>query len=432
MKKIFTGKNKKSIRYKFSNVNSHEIDILSTVKKYTLLILLFVFAGTITTYGQTVDSTYSQKLVDTTLNKTYRVAIFAPMYLDSVFTGNKLRSEKSIPKFTIAGVDFIQGAELALDTLILNGRHLQVYIYDSKSFTQPVISLIRNKKLDDMDLIIGSVKEPEFSYLAQFALQKQIPFISATYPNDGRIRNNPFLYIVNSTLKAHCEGIFSYILQKHGTDNIYLIKKKNDNRIDNYFKEINFVDGKPLLRIRTIMLDSSISSTGLRYLIDTTKPMVIIGANLNEDFAQKLADACYPIAKTNSMVFIGMPNWDGFTSFYKKDAYTDFPIRYTTPHYATKDSTLINYLDSHYFDLYRAKPSDMAAKGFEVTYCFTSILLNHPSDFEQKINDTTYSVYHDFNFRPVYHQKNATIPDYYENKHLFIMQILNGNIVREW
>ena len=87
------------------------------------------------------------------------------------------------------------------------------------------------------------MKEPDYSLLARFAAQRSIPFVSATYPNDGGIKQNPFLYIVNSTLKAHCEGIFSYLLQKHGTDNIYLVKKKNDNRIDNYFKEINLEDG---------------------------------------------------------------------------------------------------------------------------------------------------------------------------------------------
>lgn len=402
-------------------------------EKYILiLVILFFFAGSKVVYGQVVNTNDMPKPADTNIHKTYRVAILAPMYLDSIFTGSNLRYQKSIPKFTTGGVDFVQGAELALDTLTLNGRHVEAHIYDSKSFTKPVLWLIRNKVLDNMDLIIGSVKEPEYSYLAQFAAQKDIPFISATYPNDGRIKENPFLFIVNSTLKAHCEGIFSYILQKHGTDNIYLVKQKNDNRIDNYFKEINFVDGKALLKIKTIMLDSSISSAGLRYLIDTTKPIVIIGASLNETFAQKLADACYPIAKTNPLVFIGMPNWDGFGSWYKRDAYTDFPIRYTTPHFDTKDNAFGNYLDNKYFELYRNKPSDMASKGFECTYYFTSILLNHPEDFLQNINDTSFAVFHNFNFRPVYHSKGSTLPDYYENKHLFIMQILNGEIVREW
>ena len=138
----------------------------------------------------------------------------------------------------------------------MNGKYAEAYIYDSKSFTQPISWLIKYKKLDNVDLIIGAVKDPDYQELADFALQKNIPFISATYPNDGGVHGNPFLFIVNSTLKAHCEGIFSYILQKHGTDKIYIIKKKGDDRIENYFKDINTAEGKPLLNIKTIMVDS--------------------------------------------------------------------------------------------------------------------------------------------------------------------------------
>ncbi len=393
------------------------------MRKYILsFIFLFVFAGTQKSFAQI-------KYIP--VYKTYRVAIIAPLYLDSIFSGYRLKSESSIPKYTIAGADFVQGAELALDTLNLYGQHVEAFIYDSRSVAQPIPALIKSGKLDNIDLIIGSVKPPEYYQLAQFALQKNIPFISATYPNDGGIRQNPFLLIANPTLKANCEGIFSYILQKHGTDNIYLFYKKNDNRVDNYFREINSAQGKPLLKINEIMLDSSVSSAGLRYLIDTTKPVVIIGASLNQVFSQKLADACYPVQKNNPLVLIGMPNWDGFSCWYNTDAYLNFPIRFTTPHYIAKNNTFSKYIHDKYFQLYNIEPSDMVEKGFGVTYNFTSVLIRHPGFFMQNINDTSYAPFHNFNFQPVSHGDNPQI-DYYENKHLFIMQILNGEILREW
>lgn len=385
-------------------------------------LIIFVFIGKQNLLAQT---TYPA------VNKIYRVAVFAPLYLDSTFNGSHLKSENSIPNFQIAGLDFVQGAQIAFDTLNLKNKHVEAFIFDSKSTAEPVSSLIQNGKLNNIDLIIGSVKEPEYGTLARFAFQRKIPFVSATYPNDGYIRQNPYLIIVNSTLKAHCEAIYSSLLQNHGTDNIYLVKKKNDNRIDNYFREINFEDGKPLLKIRTIMLDSSISSTQLKYLVDTTKPIVIIGASLDPVFSKKLADACYPVQKTNPFLFIGMPNWDGFAAWYKKDAYTNFPIRYTSPHFEVKNNAFGNFLTKNYLDLFRTQPSDMAEKGFESTYYFTSLLLNHPTDFMQHIQDTTDAVFHNFNFRPVYHN-NSVSPDYYENKHMFFMQILNGQISREW
>ncbi len=364
--------------------------------------------------------------------KVYRVAVFAPIYLDSVFSTGEFTSGNSIPKFIMPSVEFVQGAQIAFDTLALNGKKAEAFIYDSKSITRPISLLIKNKLLDSIDLIIGSVKEPDYQELANFAVEKGIPFVSATYPNDGGVTQNPFLLIVNSTLKAHCEGIFSYLVQKHGTDKIYLVKKKGDDRIDNYFKEVNIQDGKPLLNIKTITLDSSISSYGLLRRIDSTQSSVIIGASLNENFAKKLADACYPIQKNHPLVLMGMPNWDGFKSLIKKDAYLDFPILYSTPHYDLKNNSFDSLLVQKYFQLYRSKPSDMAYKGFETAYFFTNVLLNNPVDFMSHINDNKYTVFHNYNFQPVYPGKQNSSPDYFENNHLFIMQILNGEIDREW
>ncbi|MDQ2720185.1 MAG: ABC transporter substrate-binding protein [Bacteroidota bacterium] len=393
-------------------------------KNILFLFTFFVLFGLPNSYAQN-NIVHSEKV--------YRVAIFAPMYLDSIFENGQLISQRTLPKSSMPAVEFVQGAQIAFDTLQLNGKRIEAFIYDSKSFTKSIFWLIRNKQLDSIDLIIGSVKEPDYSELAQFAVQRSIPFISATYPNDAGIKENPFTVIVNSTLKAHCEGIFSYIMQKHGTDNIYLIKKKGDNRIDDYFKSINTADGKQLLKIKTIILDSSISSYGLRNLIDTTKPIVIIGASLDETFAKKLADACYPIQKKNPLVLVGMPNWDGFKSLVKKSAFKDFPIRYTTPHYDTKDNPFSTFFSQRYFQLYRAKqPSDMAFKGFELTYYFTRMLLDYGNNFMQHLNENNLVVFHDFNFKPVFSNKNNKVPDYYENKHLFIMEILNGEIEREW
>jgi hypothetical protein len=82
--------------------------------------------------------------------------------------------------------------------------------------------------------------------------------------------------------------------------------------------------------------------------------------------------------------------------------------------------------------MYRTKPGDMAAKGFETAYYFTSILLKYGNDFMEHLNENNLAILHDFNFRPVYFIKNAPSPDYYENKHLFIMEIIDGETDREW
>ncbi len=380
-----------------------------------------------------VKTSYSQDSIAPVLNRTYKIAVFAPLYLDSAFGKTSMaRYGNSLPKFIMPAVEFIQGARIAFDTLPTDDKSVQVFMYDTKSTLQPISWLINYHQLDSINLIIGSVKDPDYHELANFALKKNIPFVSATYPNDGGIIGNPDLIIVNPTLRTNCEGIFSYILQKHGTDKIYIVKRKGEDRIENYFRDINYVDGKPLLSIHPIMIDSTISTYSLMNRIDTGRPCVIIGASLDEDFAKNLADACYPIQKKYPLVLIGMPNWDGFRSLYQKNAYKDFPIRYTTPHYDVSGSACDSILIKQYFNLYRARPSDMAYKGFEVAWYFTKLLLAHPDDFMEHLNDTAFDAFHDFNFRPVFIDKQNQTPDYYENKHLFVMEILNGDIVREW
>ena len=368
------------------------------------------------------------------IKKVYKVGVFAPLYLDSVFSNYQLRSDKTIPKFIMPAVDFVQGAQIALDTLSLYNERVEAFIYDTKSFTQPLPWLIQNKILDSMDLLIGSVRDTDFKQLSDFSQKKNIPFISATYPNDGGITENPNLVIMNSTLKAHCEGIYSYILQNHGTDKIILLKKagQQEDKIVSYFKMLNEQEGKPLLNIQTIHIDSTITPYFFKVRLDSTKHNVIIAGSLDEAFAKTVTDAVFAVKKTYPVVLIGMPNWDGFKIFTEKNAYKDFPVHFTTPYYNSKSSVFNTILTNEYLSRYKAKPSDMAYKGFETTYMFTKLLLKYPTDFLSHLNEKPFTIFNDYNFRPVYLKKNARNPDYQENKHLYVMKILNGVISREW
>ena len=365
----------------------------------------------------------------------YRIAVFAPLYLDSVFNNYKLRYEKSIPKFIMPSVEFVQGAQIALDSFELTNQNVEAYIYDTKSVKDSIVSLLNNHTLDSINLIIGAVKDKDYKQLADVALKYKIPFISATYPNDGGITENPFLVLINSTLRAHVEGIYSYLLENHGTDKIYLCRKRGalEDKIASYFKMINDQEGKPLLNIQTIHFDSTVSPGFFKKRLDSLSTSVIIGGSLDEDFATMLTDAAFAAFKKRyPVVLIGMPNWDGFKSLTRKDAYKDFAIHFTTPYYNSKSEKNYNFLNTEYMKRYKSKPTDMVCKGFETAQYFVNILMKYPEDFMSHLTDKNYRVFSEYNFRPVYIKKKSGIADYYENKHLYVMKIVNGVISREW
>ena len=363
-----------------------------------------------------------------------KIGIFAPLYLDSVFHGTDYRYGKKFPRFTLQGLDFVQGAQIALDSFPINNCIIETFFYDSKSDSLSIDSLIKSHQLDSLGLIIGSVKDDEINLLADFAKSKKIPFISATYPNDAGVTANPYFIILSSTLKSHCEGIFSYILQNHSTDKILLLRKtgSQEDRVAGYINGINKQDGKSLLYIKTVTLDSNIIS--IKNSLDSTRKNIIIGGSLDEDFATSLSLVLNGLSKKYDITLIGMPNWEGFGAFGKKlkPGLKDFPIYFTSPYYNSKTDNYSKVIQDVYLKKYKGSPSDFAYKGFEITYVFSRLLNMFPTDIMNHLNDYSFKVFSEYNLSPIKLNANSLSPDYLENKHLYFLKKINGVTSKAW
>jgi hypothetical protein len=364
--------------------------------------------------------------------RTFKVGIFAPLYLDSVFNGNYYKYSRNFPRFSLQGLDFVQGAQIALDSLPFYDGNINADIYDTKSITKNIDSLILNKKLDSLDLMIGAVKDEDFLKLSNFALLKNIPFISATYPNDAGVTGNPFLVIVNSTLKSHCEAIYSYLLQNHGTDRIFLCRRygNQEDKVSRYFKMINEQENKPLLDIQTINFNDSNINT-LKNSLDSNSKNIIIGGSLDEVFTFKLVNEAYNIKNTYPVTLIGMPNWDGFKTITRSKKLIDFPIVFTSPFYNEKSDNNSKLIQDVYLKKYKGVPSDHTYKGFESVLMFTRLLMKYPNDLMSHLNDSSSKVFCDYNYKPVFNTKTFK-PDYFENKHVYFLKAENGKISKAW
>ena len=367
-------------------------------------------------------------------NPVYKIGIFSPLYLDSVFSNNSFKYKQGIPRFILPALDFVQGTQVAMDSMHLKNENIETTIYDSKAFEQNIPWLIQNKKLDSLNLIIGNVKEAEYKQLAEFAIQKKIPFISSTYPNDGGITANPYVVIVNPTLRAHCETIYSYLLQNHGTDKIFLCRQngKQEDMVAGFFKQINEQDGSTLLKIETLNFEQTVNIDFLKSKLDSNRKNIIVGASLDEIFVIKLTDACFKLQITYPITLIGMPNWDGMPGLHKKESYPNFPIFFTSPYFNNKWDDYSKILISAYTKKYKGKPSDMAFKGFELMYLFTGLLTRYPGNLMDNLNDRSIKIFNEYNFRPVRLKKENEVPDYFENKHLYFIKILKGVVSKAW
>src|SRR5688572_11377370 len=116
----------------------------------------------------TVQTTAPATQTDSTRQ---RISIFTPLYLDSAFdmAGNYRYDNKTFPKQASAGLEFWEGAELAIDSLKKEGVQLDIHVYDLKAPQQQLDSLLVSEDFKSTDLIIGQVNPTEAVRLANLA-----------------------------------------------------------------------------------------------------------------------------------------------------------------------------------------------------------------------------------------------------------------------
>ncbi|TWI78420.1 ABC-type branched-subunit amino acid transport system substrate-binding protein [Lacibacter cauensis] len=361
--------------------------------------------------------------------KKYRVGIFASLYLDSTFTGSTYKFTNQMPKHILPGLDFVQGALMAVDSVNSN-QPLEVMVYDLRSADQSLDKLRSRNTFDSLDLMIGSVSGAEYRTLADLALLKNIPFVSATFPNDGGVTNNPFTIIVNSTLPAHCEAIYNFIMRSNPTANLVYVRRKGtqEDRLASYFAKYNKgSNGSTLLKWKTLNLNDNFTQTDLIPHLDSLKTNVLICGSLDEAFGLNLVNVAQKIYKTYPMELVGMPTWDGMKDLTKPE-YKDLSLFYTATFFNTGTVAATNFTKG-FTDLTNGRPSDVAYRGYELTRFFIQLLLRYNTQLMQHLNERTYRSFTEFDFRPVLNSTSGK-PDYFENKRIYILKRSNNLVSR--
>lgn len=353
--------------------------------------------------------------------KRHKIAIFAPLYLDSAFdAAGNFRYEKTGAKFVTPGLDFYYGAQLALDSLQKTGAPLEVFIYDSRS-KETINEVLSQPEMKDVEIIIGETNAMETRILAEAAFHKKIPFISATFPNDAGETNNPYFVILNSTLKAHIESIYRFLQKYHRLDKIVVFRKPGakEDMVKNYFNGFSKTTVSTPLNIKFVDIGTNFSGQTLVSNLDSTKRTVVIAGSLDEAFGIRLTQALSVLNKKYPVRVIGMPTWDNL-HFNRTN---DLEIIYTTSFYYNRSTALENSLAAKYFSAMSVKPSDFFFRGYETTLRFALLLSDAGKDIASSLSRKGNTVFTPFDIQPVFKDQTKMSLDYFENKHLYFIKV---------
>jgi ABC-type branched-subunit amino acid transport system substrate-binding protein len=237
--------------------------------------------------------------------------------------------------------------------------------------------------------------------------------------------------IVNSKLNTHIQSLYNYLLKNHGTNRLIWFRRKaaSDDRIAEIFKGLNNSPGGGVLNVKTVVLPDYFTINDLKKSLDINRQNIVIAGSLDENFGRNLAVASLGLSKEYQVSLVGMPTWEGIKDLAKVD-FNPLPIIYSTTFYnppLDKWSTSFEY---NYKRKTFSRPSDMAYKGFEITYYFVKLLQKYDTALVANLSDKSYRLVTDFEFKPITWSKDATRPDYYENKRIYIIKRLNGEVAR--
>lgn len=362
----------------------------------------------------------------------YTIAFFSPLYLDNIVdTSFSAASLKPIPRFALPGLEFYEGALLALDTLKQEGINLNLYVYDTKSASGAIGNALRSPALNTADLIIGYVTNSvEMNQLSDFAENRKINFVSATWPNDAGIENNPFLIIVNSTLRTHCFAMQTFAQEKFSNKNILIFRRntpqeeKNSAYIEQAYRKMSFSRKSP---IRVVTWDDATTGEAIARHLEAGKNNICIVTALVEDQAKNIMKKLAGLTKNYTINVIGMPTIDGDKDLRGAD-YKGLNIYYSTPYLNQKAGRMSAYVTSNFRRIYKVRPSDMAFKGFDALYYFTRLLHDNGVYFNKNLNDPFAQSVTGYNFQPFYPAAGQQVPGYFENQHLYFLQLRDGVI----
>ena len=366
---------------------------------------------------------------DTTAKRS-KIAVFAPLYLDSAFdvTYEYRYAKTEFPKFINPGLEFYEGVQLALDSMERIGVPIEVFVYDTRSATQTLAEQLERCNKDSVELILTYSTITEVKAFADSGLKSNIPVININMPNDGGVSSNPFYVILNPTLRTQIEGIYRHIQKYYSTEPLVIFRKKGplEDRIRYFLDEFGKQTLSTPLKLKYVDLPDSFTVNHLKKYLDTIQQTVCIAGTMDENFGKRLVAKLAALKKESyKALIIGMPTWDVVRDFRRAPEYKGIEIVYSTPFYNPRTDSVSVRITEYFDEIMYSRPSDMVMRGYEAMWRFGNLLTKYKGEITSNLSRKEFNLFREFDIQPVINRETMML-DYFENKKLFFLKWQDG------
>jgi LysM repeat protein len=383
------------------------------------------------------------------LTGSLNVAVLLPFYLSensqrTYIDSSKWAKGKKIHKVVKRPDDWIydwsrdfvemyEGILLAADTLSSLGLDVTLNVYDIKSDTIELTNLIKEGKLEGVDLIIGPVWSRNLSIINSYAGPLGIPVVSPVPLYDNQVLlNKPALFLANSSLEVAQKALARKVSEYYDHNFVFIHADTSgvDPDVKNFknlifselikkmpYEEIKFKEF--LFYSRSKFDNDSINRLG-HALSDKSKNVIIIASEFSPVISETITEIHAFIKKFDIKV-LGYPAMRDLNNLDPK-YFFDLGVMLYSPYWIDLTKKDVRQFNSDYRQKFLTEPSERsyAWQGYDIAYYFISGLAIHGKDFilhPEMHNPDLLQTQYDF--------KRKQETDGFENQNLYLIRYTN-------
>lgn len=355
----------------------------------------------------------------------YRIDVLALIYLDDLVKGSTVTFKNKIPDKSMSGLGFYEGVMIAADSLKRKGYNLDIYIHDISSKRECVDSLLKYRKLDSSDLVIGAVLPQDILTLSNFCNKKHINFVSALSPADGGVKANKLYTIVQPTLKTHCEWIINKIEKKYSKKKVTILYRNSLQPEENAYNYL-MADSDYIINRQELLCNKLPTKKELNELFDTSNTQIIVATILDLQYTDSLLKLLNHTFPKKKFEIYGMPTWIGLGLERKSKQYQNLSFIITEPFNFDATNEASKYVNKKFDEMFGGTVNDFVYRGFETTLWFGNLIRKYGTVFNSKYSDVSGAPFTKYEVYPRWDKSGKFM--YNENIHIYSKRYEDGKV----
>jgi ABC-type branched-subunit amino acid transport system substrate-binding protein len=362
----------------------------------------------------------------------YKVALILPFQLDSFYKDKKTIEYNSIPKGVYPALDFYEGCLIAIDSLKNTKLNMELTILDYSSSLQNFSKLAAEKKLESMDLLIGTLNSNDAKVVSDFAYEHKINFVSPI-ANSFAPDYNPYYISLNPTAVNQQLKLLEMVEEKYGKAlNVVIVRQENQAESNVANTSINTVL-KKFANVHPIemVLPNRTSTDSIKYELDSTKRNVVFVPSNDIVFINAVLKKLNAISSTYPLTVLGLPSWISHENF-KNSVGKKLDVFVTNSYWINRSNPEQIKFHRNFTDKYHIRPSELAIRGYNAMLLCGTSLIKHGTRFNYfSANEIFKSTYGNIQLKPVIAKEKKKEWDYiryYNNQQINIYSITANGI----